>query len=103
MKPIQTQYFIITALFGLLFFPIAGMTQGKAKNSGNITIMIPMQDGVTLATDLYFPENKDATFPIILMRTPYNKDILRDYGEYFAEKGFVSAITSYYCGIINEY
>jgi putative CocE/NonD family hydrolase len=56
------------------------------------TIKIPMRDGTKLATDLYFPQGKDGPFPVILMRTPYNKVILKWYGDYFSKHGFVFAI-----------
>src|SRR5215510_15634403 len=36
--------------------------------------MIPMRDGVRLSTDLYFPENASGKLPVILIRTPYNKN-----------------------------
>src|SRR3954447_5373371 len=41
-------------------------------------VMIPMRDGVHLATDIYRPAKDgqpvDGKFPTILERTPYNKD-----------------------------
>ena len=37
------------------------------------TFMVPMRDGVNLATDVYRP-NSTLAFPVILYRTPYNKD-----------------------------
>src|SRR5262245_52031887 len=41
-------------------------------------VMIPMRDGVLLATDIYRPGRNgfpvDGKFPTILERTPYNKD-----------------------------
>ena len=40
-------------------------------------VMIPMRDGVNLATDIYFPatggQRAEGRFPILLERTPYNK------------------------------
>jgi len=40
-------------------------------------VMIPMRDGIALATDIYAPlgaeNNQSATWPVILERTPYNK------------------------------
>jgi len=40
-------------------------------------VMVPMRDGVRLATDIYFPardgKRLDGKFPAILERTPYNK------------------------------
>ena len=41
-------------------------------------VMVPMRDGVKLATDLYLPvENgrpSEQKLPIVLQRTPYNKE-----------------------------
>lgn len=42
-------------------------TQPRAQ-----TIMLPMSDGVRLATDVILPPGK-GPFPVVLMRTPYNK------------------------------
>src|SRR5512133_2101851 len=36
-------------------------------------VMVPMRDGVRLATDLYRPTDITGPLPTILMRTPYNK------------------------------
>jgi uncharacterized protein len=64
-------------------------------------VMMPMRDGVRMATDLYFPAQTDAPdvrisgeLPVILIRTPYNKraDTSRQLGEYFAQRGYVVAI-----------
>ncbi|WP_386679031.1 CocE/NonD family hydrolase [Loktanella sp. R86503] len=41
-------------------------------------IMIPMPDGITLATDLYRPRASDTDLPTILIRLPYGKTT---YGE----------------------
>ncbi|HEY2547053.1 MAG TPA: CocE/NonD family hydrolase [Candidatus Acidoferrum sp.] len=35
-------------------------------------IMVPMRDGVRLATDIYRPKNATGPVPIIFVRTPYN-------------------------------
>jgi uncharacterized protein len=41
-------------------------------------VMVPMRDGVRLATDIYFPardgQRLSGKFPAILERTPYNKE-----------------------------
>lgn len=56
-------------------------------------IMVPMRDGVRLATDLYVPESSNngaaAKYPVILTRTPYNKSGDARTGEYFASHGYV--------------
>ena len=41
------------------------------------SVMISMRDGVRLATDLYFPEGAPQPLPVVLIRTPYNKKLLR--------------------------
>ena len=41
--------------------------------------MVPMRDGVRLATDVYRPTTGSA--PAILIRTPYNKDPMAGQGE----------------------
>lgn len=66
-----------------------------------LEVMLPMRDGVRLATDLYFPARLDAPgerapgqFPVIMVRTPYNKrtDRAREEAEYFARRGYVVAV-----------
>ena len=34
--------------------------------------MIPMKDGVRLATDIYRPKNAAGKVPIVFVKTPYN-------------------------------
>ena len=56
--------------------------------------MVPMRDGVRLATDVYFPAKngarREGKFPAILERTPYNKDFAgRGWAEYFASLGYI--------------
>jgi len=57
--------------------------------------MVPMRDGVRLATDLYFPENPGKQFPVILIRTPYDKTEFREVDSpayLFASHGYVVAV-----------
>jgi putative CocE/NonD family hydrolase len=35
-------------------------------------VMVPMRDGVRLATEIYVPKDGDGPFPVIFWRTPYN-------------------------------
>lgn len=56
-------------------------------------IMIPMRDGIKLATDLYFPSTEeDEKFPTVLIRTPYGKDMNFSSGDFYARRGYVVAI-----------
>ena len=59
-------------------------------------VMVPMRDGVGLATDVYFPTDGgkplEGPLPIILERTPYNKrapDRVEKNCRYFAKRGYI--------------
>lgn len=51
-------------------------------------VMMPMRDGVKLATDIYLPAGGVEKAPVILMRLPYNKDGAKSIGEYFTAYGY---------------
>ena len=56
--------------------------------------MIPMRDGVKLATDIYRPAKNgtpvEGKFPALLIRTPYNKsDDIESFARYFVSHGYV--------------
>jgi putative CocE/NonD family hydrolase len=55
---------------------------------------IPMRDRVKLSTDLYFPETsqENEKFPVILIRTPYKKEMSELEGLNWAKNGYVCAI-----------
>jgi len=52
------------------------------------TMMVPMRDGVKLATDVYRPSG-EGRFPVLLYRTPYNKAGAKREAELFAGRGYV--------------
>jgi uncharacterized protein len=52
-------------------------------------VMIPMRDGVKLATDIYRPSDMSGPRPAILIRTPYNKQGNANAGNIFASNGYV--------------
>ena len=57
-------------------------------------VMVPMRDGVRLATDLYFPADAAAPFSTIMIRTPYGKTREYPYGgivPMLVEAGFAVA------------
>jgi len=64
----------------------------RSTRPDNGTALVPMRDGVTLATDLYFPDSNVPPYPTVLIRTPYNKRWLEGYGTYYARSGFAVAI-----------
>ena len=52
------------------------------------TAMVPMRDGVRLATDIYRP-SAEGRFPVLVTRTPYNKTGSRREAIYCAGHGYV--------------
>lgn len=57
--------------------------------------MVPMRDGVRLATDVYLPK-ADGSFPVILIRLPYGKTepvcLMPIIGGYWARKGYACVV-----------
>lgn len=94
----------ISATVAMLLSPTSAEAPGKTlglpapryKVRVERNVMVPMRDGIRLATDLYFPEGEDKKLPAILIRTPYNKDLEYERkwpGPYmFAEQGYVVAV-----------
>ncbi len=69
--------------------------------SVSLDVMVPMRDGVRLATDIYRPALPDGSpapgrFPVILTRTSYDKSNpvmqVEPVGKFFARNGYVVAI-----------
>ena len=77
--------------------PYAGSHQQYGVER-HANVMLPMRDGVRLATDLYVPTlngvRVPGQFPVILERTPYDKASPGNAtnGAYFARRGYVCAI-----------
>ncbi len=59
-------------------------------------VMIVMRDGTKLATDIWRPARNgvpvNEKFPVLLVRTPYNKTARAPQAPYFAERGYVVAL-----------
>ncbi|WP_299535486.1 CocE/NonD family hydrolase [Ulvibacterium sp.] len=103
MKHITTIY-KRTAIIGLLLLLIAPMKSNAtemdtSKVELKKSVMIPMRDGIRLSTDLYWPKGSEKDLPVILIRTPYNKNSFRNpkndrsaIAYMFASNGFVVAI-----------
>src|SRR5688572_31675563 len=64
-------------------------------------VMVPMRDGVRLATDVYRParggEPLAGPFPAILCRTPYDKTDRRysEIADYFTPRGYVVVLQDF--------
>jgi hypothetical protein len=58
----------------------------KEKN-----VMVPMRDGISLATDIYKPK-AEGPWPVIFARTPYGKEMAELYAHFYARRGYVFAV-----------
>ncbi len=58
------------------------------------SVKVPMHDGVRLSTDLYFPVGGPERLPVIMMRTPYNKNSEWHVqnARRFAAQGYIVAV-----------
>ncbi len=61
--------------------------------TASYNVMVPMRDGVRLATDIYRPGRNGAAvegkFPVVMERTPYNKDAVIAAARYLVPHGYV--------------
>jgi putative CocE/NonD family hydrolase len=80
----------------MLFFLLAIVLQSASAPTTpdsvaiRFDVRIPMRDGVTLSADIYRPA-APGRYPVVLMRTPYNKNgtgVLKE-ARAFAERGYV--------------
>ena len=93
----------VILFYVFILFSTSLPSQDKKDSSGPYgyelvsDVMVPMRDGVKLATDLYFPTKRgkriSGKLPAILVRTPYSKT--RGYPEntsaiYFTSHGYVT-------------
>jgi putative CocE/NonD family hydrolase len=67
------------------------VSQPKYEIVIDTNVQVPMRDGLALATDVYRPQ-ADGVFPVILVRTPYKKEMDELQGKYYARRGYVYAV-----------
>ncbi|HEY1987563.1 MAG TPA: CocE/NonD family hydrolase [Terracidiphilus sp.] len=81
----------------LFVFAVAGMLlpaaegQSTAEVSVERNVAMKTRDGVTLFADIYKPAG-EGPFPVLLQRTPYNKDNAAGFGHTAAEHGFMVVV-----------
>jgi putative CocE/NonD family hydrolase len=54
-------------------------------------VAMKTRDGVTLRADIYRP-SREGSFPVLLQRTPYNKDNAADFGRKAALRGYMVVV-----------
>jgi hypothetical protein len=75
-----------TFLFAAAMLPVLAQTTPQAVVEHGATMKT--RDGVTLRADIYRPAG-EGTFPVLLTRTPYNKDNFTSFGQRGAARGFM--------------
>ena len=79
----------------LLALALPALTLGSEDSSADpqiLEVMVPMRDGVRLATTVYLPSG-DGPWPVVLSRTPCSRERSgARSGERFIEHGFAFAI-----------
>ena len=84
---------ILALLSGMAAYAQSEFPYGVVQVEENL--MIPMRDGVRLATDIYRPSRVgapvDEKLPVLLQRTPYDKTGTRivEAAKFFAQNGYV--------------
>jgi predicted acyl esterase len=67
------------------------LSQPKYELKVDPGVKIGMRDGVKLSTDLYLPQT-EGKVPVILIRTPYKKEMVEVQGRYYARRGYAVAV-----------
>ena len=78
----------LTSMLSILLF-VAVFFTGCISNE---TVMVEMRDGIRLATDVYLPSEDGLPHGTLVVRTPYNKNDMRDLGKTWAKLGWPTVI-----------
>jgi uncharacterized protein len=83
----------IACLFWLLLMRAQAQNESPYEVVAMKNEMVAMRDGVKLATDIYRPARNGSAvagkFPVILERTPYNKNSLSTAASHFVPHGYI--------------
>ena len=73
--------------------PLGAQSDARYDIASTKNVMVAMRDGVKLATDTYRPVRNgqpvEGKFPVLLVRTPYNKEGGAATADYFVPRGYV--------------
>jgi predicted acyl esterase len=83
-------FVLVAALLSLSVFPSAIRAQ---SDSVIVERDVPakMRDGIILKADIYRPK-ADGKYPVLLQRTPYDKNYSRSFGMKAAARGYVVVV-----------
>src|SRR4029453_8848397 len=81
----------IAALLSTICATVPGHAAEDASVVAEFGVKVTMRDGVTLRADIYRPR-AEGQFPVLLQRTPYDKDGDKSFGLKAAARGYVVII-----------
>ncbi|HKW16048.1 MAG TPA: CocE/NonD family hydrolase [Terriglobales bacterium] len=76
------------SVLAVFLFSIAASAANQYPVTYERNVVVTMRDGVKLKADIYRP-NAEGKFPVLLQRTPYNKDNGVEFGIKAAAQGYV--------------
>ncbi len=82
----QNLYLLVFAVTLLPCLPCEAQTASDIVIERNVAMTT--RDGVTLRADIYLPAG-DGPFPVLLQRTPYNKDTTAPFARHAAARGYM--------------
>jgi uncharacterized protein len=84
-KFMKTTFLLAFAFLFHIAYGTDSLSYTVSKNQ-----MVPMRDGVLLATDIYFPKGFKGKLPVIFHRTPYNKEKgIGEVTQFFCKHGYI--------------
>jgi hypothetical protein len=88
-SPARTALWLLAFLVAGLPVAPAGLGQESSAAPTNVKLefKVPMRDGIHLATDVWLPHT-NGTFPVVLLRFPYNKNLGAGLGRDGCARGF---------------
>ena len=80
-----------TLLFRLLLVLCANLAAAQNEVTVERDVPVKMRDGIVLHADIYRPKT-EGKYPVLLQRTPYNKDGGVEFGVKAVARGYVTII-----------
>src|SRR5262245_34466592 len=68
-----------------------GPSQQTVPAAKPVEQMVPMRDGIKLATSIFLPQGK-GPWPVVLIRTPYGKDLQSTGNSLWTNRGFALVV-----------
>jgi hypothetical protein len=85
----------LLSLIALLLPGVSVRSQSASVSGAGVVVergvAMKTRDGVTLKADIYRP-SREGSFPVLLQRTPYNKDNAADFGRQAALRGYLVVV-----------